>query len=127
MTSPANPDEEKCVESRNASLRRWRYCTFAVTWLAYAGFYFCRKNLSVTIPLLEMHLGYSTNQLADVIFGFSFIYALGQFVFGVLFDRFGPRLIVGAGLFLVVVSNFLLGLQRSLALLTFLVCLGSVG
>jgi sugar phosphate permease len=115
------------TQGRDVSARGWRYRIFAVTWLAYAGFYLCRKNLSVAVPLLETHLGYSTSQLANVIFGFSLIYALGQFVFGVLSDRLGPRLIVGAGLFLVVLSNLLLGVQSSLVLLTILVCLGSIG
>ncbi len=115
------------AQLQDVSARKWRYRIFSVTWLAYAGFYLCRKNLSVAIPLLETHLGYSTGQLANVIFGFSLIYALGQFIFGVLSDRFGPRLIVGAGLFVVVLANFLLTAQSSLVLLTILVCLGSVG
>jgi sugar phosphate permease len=81
-------------EQLSQAQRSWRWRIFAVTWLAYAGFYLCRKNLSVTMPLLSEDLGYSNLQLANIFFGYSLLYALGQFGFGVLADRFGSRLIV---------------------------------
>jgi len=37
----------------------YRVRVFAVTWLAYAGFYFCRKNLSVAMPLLKEELHFT--------------------------------------------------------------------
>ena len=85
--------------------RFWRYRIFALTWLAYAGFYLCRKNMSVMIPLLKVELGYTTEELAWMLTGYSVIYMLGQFANGMLSDRFGPRLIVGVGLVIAVVSN----------------------
>jgi sugar phosphate permease len=107
--------------------RTWRWKIFTVTWLAYAGFYLCRKNLSVTMPLLSADLGYSNLQLANIFFGYSLLYALGQFGFGVLADRFGSRLIVTLGLLVAVVSNLMLGFATSLAMLTALVCLNGTG
>jgi sugar phosphate permease len=35
----------------NLSVRQRRIS--AITWLAYAGFYLCRKNLSIVLPLLN--------------------------------------------------------------------------
>ena len=32
--------------TRNPNYERWRWQTFAVTWLAYAGFYLTRKGFS---------------------------------------------------------------------------------
>jgi sugar phosphate permease len=98
-----------------------------VTWLAYAGFYLCRKNLSVTMPLLSADLGYSNLQLANIFFGYSLLYALGQFAFGVLADRFGSRVIVTLGLLVAVVSNLLMGFAASLVVLTALACLNGAG
>lgn len=95
--------------------------------MAYAGFYFCRKNLSVVMPLLEQDLHYSKIELANVIFGFSLCYAVGQFCSGMLSDRFGPRLIVSVGLFVSVVANVLMGFSPSLSVLIGLACLNGAG
>jgi sugar phosphate permease len=115
------------IEPLTQTQRAWRWRIFAITWLAYAGFYLCRKNLSVTMPLLASDLGYSNLQLANVVFGYSLLYSLGQFGFGVLADRFGSRFIVGLGLFVAVVSNLLLGFASSIALLTLLACVNGMG
>jgi sugar phosphate permease len=109
------------------SQRRWRWRIFGITWLAYAGFYLCRRNFSVAMPLLETELGYSNMQLANVIFGYSVLYALGQFCFGSLTDRFGSRVVVSAGLFLAILSNVLMGLLPTLAALTVLSCANGLG
>ena len=114
-------------EQLTKSQRVWRWRIFTVTWLAYAGFYLCRKNLSVTMPLLSVNLGYSNLQLANIFFGYSLLYALGQFGFGVLADRFGSRLIVTLGLLVAVVSNLMMGFATSLALLTMLACFNGIG
>ena len=97
-----------------ADQRRWRYRIFALTWLAYAGFYLCRKNFSVLMPLMSEDLGYTRLQFAAVISFYSLLYALGQFVNGISADRFGPRLVVGVGLLVSVVSNLLMGFATSL-------------
>jgi sugar phosphate permease len=100
---------------------------FALTWLTYAGYYFCRKNLSVALPLLEGAKGLSHLDLANIIFGYSLFYAVGQFTCGFLADRYGPRRIVGAGLLVIVASNLLMCLHgSSLWLLTF-ACLNGLG
>jgi len=98
-----------------------------VTWLAYAGFYLCRKNLSVTLPLLKAEAGFSNLQIANLFFGYSLLYALGQFGFGVLADRFGSRMVVTMGLIVAVLSNALMGFTSSLGLLTALACLNGAG
>lgn len=86
---------------------------FALTWLAYAGFYLCRKNLSVVMPYLQNEGGLSKGQLADVLFGYSLCYSAGQFLMGHLSDRWKPRHVVSAGLAAAVGANLLMGLQTS--------------
>lgn len=107
--------------------RHWRWRIFAITWLAYAGFYLCRKNLSVVIPLMASDRGYTNLQLADVLFGFSLLYALGQFGFGLLADRYGSRAVVALGLLLAVTSNLLMGWAPSVFWLTLLACVNGAG
>jgi len=53
--------------------------TFGITWIAYAGFYLCRKNLSVVLPLLNNVSGLRSIDLANIVFGYSLLYAVGQF------------------------------------------------
>ena len=81
-----------------ADLRSWRIRIFALTWIAYAGFYLCRKNFSVMMPLLQQNTGITKDQLANAIFGYSLMYSIGQFLMGTLSDRFGPRRVVTSGM-----------------------------
>ena len=100
--------------------KTWRNRIFAVTWLSYAGFYLCRKNFSVVMPLLMDEYGFTKTDLAWVLTGYSLIYMLGQLVNGLLSDRFGPRIIVAAGLLISVFSNIVMGFGASLFLFMFM-------
>lgn len=92
------------------TLRYWRFRIFAISWLGYAGFYFCRKNFSVAMPIIIDELGYTKNDIAIVLTVYSLTYMLGQFVSGYLSDRWGPRIIVSIGLVIAVIANFALGM-----------------
>jgi MFS transporter, OPA family, sugar phosphate sensor protein UhpC len=108
----------------SGAMRWWRYRIFAITWLAYAGFYLCRRNFSVIMPLIEKDLGYSNLQLANVIFFYSLLYSAGQFCFGPLADRLGGRITVTAGLLVSIAVNLLMGFFPGLLALTVL-CLAN--
>ncbi len=105
----------------------WRKRIFALTWLAYAGFYFGRKNLSVTWSSMETDLGLDNSDYASIIFVYSLIYTIGQFLNGYLSDAFGPRKIVSIGLFLAAIVNFFLGMSFSVGILVFLIALNGYG
>ena len=45
--------------------KSWRIRIFTVTWLGYAGFYLCRKNFSVIMPILTDEYGYSKTDFAS--------------------------------------------------------------
>ncbi|MCI0492342.1 MAG: MFS transporter [Planctomycetes bacterium] len=89
----------------------YRVRIFVVTWLAYAGFYFCRKNFSVAMPLLKEELQFNDDHFKWILFVFSLSYMLGQFLAGVLSDRYGSRLIVGLGMIVAVLANGFMGLS----------------
>jgi OPA family sugar phosphate sensor protein UhpC-like MFS transporter len=84
---------------------------FLATWLAYAGFYLCRKNFSVAMPFLQNEGGLSKQQLADILFAYSLCYAGGQFLMGGLADRWKPRIVVGVGLGSSIAANLAMGLD----------------
>jgi sugar phosphate permease len=131
-TQPSRQKDPEQSGSTATEVRHSRFVTgkrsiFALTWITYAGYYFCRKNLSIALPLLEGAKGLSHLDLANIIFGYSLFYAIGQFTCGPLADRYGPRRIVGAGLLVVVVSNLLMCLYGSPLWLLPFACLNGLG
>ncbi|MFH1718261.1 MAG: MFS transporter [Planctomycetota bacterium] len=107
--------------------RSWRYRIFALSWLAYGGFYLCRKNFSIAMPLLNQDLGFTKDSFAMVLFFYGLFYALGQFYNGFFSDKFGPRLVVGIGLFLSVLANIFLGCGTALLVFGLLLCVNGTG
>lgn len=100
---------------------------FLVTWITYAGFYFCRKNLSIVLPILQGTAGLNGLKLANIVFGYTLCYVCGQFVCGVLSDRVGARRVVGAGLLLAAGANLLMGIHGTYVWLLFFGCLNGLG
>lgn len=107
--------------------RFWRYRIFALTWLAYGGFYLCRKNISIAMPLLSQDHGFTKDNFAMILFFYSLFYALGQFYNGFLSDKFGPRLIVGIGLFLSIFANIFMGFSAALLVFGLWWCINGIG
>src|SRR5690606_32486600 len=93
------------------SLKRWRLQIFAITWVAYAAFYFTRKAFSVAKlgigddPDLMMEKSVMAN-LDALYLG---AYAIGQFTWGILADRFGPRVVVLGGLLISAAAAAIMG------------------
>jgi sugar phosphate permease len=100
---------------------------FFITWLTYAGFYFCRKNLSIVLPAIQGRSGLGTIELANIVLGFTLFYVIGQFGWGFLSDRIGAKRVVGVGLLLAAGSNLLMGAHMSYAWLLFFACLNGAG
>jgi len=84
----------------NAAYERWRWQIFAITWLAYAGFYLTRKSFAVA--KIEMGkptgLGLTDSQMSWIDGSFLAAYAFGQFFAGVGGDRLGTRRVILAGM-----------------------------
>jgi len=115
IASP-NPDTPL---SGAAPFTRWHLLTVSLLALGYAGYYFCRSDLSVVLPLLIKDLGMHgiPADVAQVRLGFIasagvLAYALGKFVSGSLADLFGGR------------NNFLAGMAGAV-FFTILFALGS--
>ena len=105
----------------------WRRRIFILTWLGYAGFYFCRKNLSVVWSSLEEDLGFDKHDYAMILFVYSLIYTIGQFVNGFLSDSLGPRKVASVGLFVAAFANLFLGFSYSIGIIVFLIGLNGYG
>ncbi|MGW5149815.1 MFS transporter [Rhodococcus koreensis] len=94
--------------------RRWRIQIFAITWIAYAGFYFSRQAFSVAKlgilddPLINTVL--TKGMLANLDALYLAAYACGQFVWGSVSDRYGPRVVVLGGLAISAIATLFMGL-----------------
>ena len=114
-------------EARSLNLNRWRRRVFVSAWVGYAGYYFCRKNLSVLMPMLSRERSYSNLQFAHLIFAFSLAYVVGQFISGYLSDRYGPRRVVTAGALVSVSATVLMGIWQSPTLFLLLELVNGLG
>src|SRR5438128_2009220 len=79
---------------------RFRMQVFAITWLAYAGFYLTRKSFSVAKIGLQKdpHVAMSDATMGWIDMANLAAYAGGQLLFGIAGDKAGPRKIVLAGM-----------------------------
>ena len=85
-------------EAQISRLRRWQSLTVTLLVFGYAGYYLCRSNFSVTMPLIIDDLaarGWDANR-AKVSLGALasigvFAYAIGKFLSGGLADLLGGR------------------------------------
>ncbi|WP_436799944.1 MFS transporter [Pseudomonas soli] len=93
------------------AFKRWRVQIFAITWLAYAAFYFTRKAFSVAKLGIGEDPSFMLDKAAmanlDAIYLAA--YAVGQFTWGMLADRFGPRVVVLGGLLISAAAAVVMG------------------
>lgn len=72
-------------------------------------------------------LDLDNSDYASIIFVYSLVYTIGQFLNGYLSDTFGPRKIVSIGLFIATLANFFLGMMFSVGIIVFLIALNGYG
>lgn len=78
--------------------RRWRVNVFAATWMAYAGYYFCRKAFGIVkVPLKEL-LQVDDFALAHIWTAYLLAYMCGQFLAGWLGTRYSCRRLLLVGM-----------------------------
>ena len=111
-TSNVKSDAEPTV------FTRWHLLTITLLALGYSGYYFCRSDLSVALPLMKQDLAahgipinVATVRLGSIASAGVLAYALGKFVSGSLADLFGGK------------RNFIAGMAGSI-LFTLLFALG---
>lgn len=94
--------------------RTWRIRIFAVTWLAYVAFYFCRKPFSVAKSALQKEADWSTATLGNLWATYLIAYALGQFLASHMGTRLGPRRNVLLGMILSISVTIAMGVTLTL-------------
>ena len=99
--------------ARQNSSRIWRWKIFGITWLAYVGFYFTRASFSVAkIGVSEDPDILMTPEQMGLIDGLYLIaYAVGMFIWGILGDKKGTRVVILTGLFSSILAGFAMGVS----------------
>lgn len=92
----------------------WRLRAFVGTWIAYAGFYLCRKTIALAQPEFMKEFGWGSELVGIILTGYHIGYSLGQFVNGALCDKFGPRRVLAMGFGLTILMNILFGFSVSI-------------
>jgi sugar phosphate permease len=108
MVSPVRPDKTQRVAKTQI---------FAVSILSIAGVinYIDRGSLAIANTTIRADLGISATQMGVLLSMFSLAYAVSQLPAGFLLDRFGERIILGAGMFLWSATQAATGLVRGFA------------
>jgi OPA family glycerol-3-phosphate transporter-like MFS transporter len=104
-------DELQKFPRKDPAYERWRRQTFAITWLAYAGFNLTRMSFAVSKVAMQgdAHVRLTQPQMAWIDGAFLGAYAVGQFFFGAAGDRFGPRKVVLIGMISSVAAALAMG------------------
>lgn len=133
----------KYLNPANPRYEYWRWRIFAITWLAYFGFYLTRKSFAVAKIGMgnDTHLGsanYTAEQMTTRIDGrlglmdmgmsridaaYLTAYAIGQFVWGIAGDKIGPRWVVLVGMLGSVVTAVFMGASSLTVMLGVFFCL----
>ncbi len=89
---------EYVASASPSRLTRWHVLTVSLLFLGYGGYYFCRSDYSVALPLIiaeQVHKGTPAGvaqiRLGSIASLGVLVYAIGKFPSGGLADRFGGR------------------------------------
>jgi len=93
----AGADETTVYDSLLRRWKRTRAGLLAVLWACYGSLYFCRSNLPAAKSTLERKLGLGKAEQGYLDFLFKGGYAAGQWLGGVLGDRYGGRVMLALG------------------------------
>ncbi len=91
-----------------------------VLWITYGAFYFCRTNISATVPSLERDLGLSKEQIGQILGALKLAYGFGQFINGQLAERVSPRILLAVGMVTSAALNVAFGLAEGFYFLLFI-------
>ncbi|MBC9953748.1 MFS transporter [Leucobacter sp. cx-42] len=95
-------------------LRTWQTRIFLLSWLGYAAYYFPRNAFSAAkVGILEEGV-LSRESLGILDSAYLAAYAVGQFVWGALAERFGTRVVVIGGMVLSAIAALFMGLIPAL-------------
>ena len=107
-------------KSIDRKYKLWRIRAFLGTWLAYAGFYLCRKTIAVAQPEFMKQFNWQEADVGIILSGYLTAYAIGQFINGPLGDKMGARRMLAIGFTTTILMNLLFGFSYTILFMFFL-------
>ncbi|VEB97856.1 L-galactonate transporter [Cedecea lapagei] len=89
---------KEVIIDKPARIRRIQTVTLVLLFIAGIVNFLDRSSLSVAGEAIRGELGLSATEFGVLLSAFSLSYGLSQLPSGILLDRFGPRIVLGAGL-----------------------------
>lgn len=108
------------VSDVGTTWRYWRIRIFATVWVTYMVYYFGRVNIGIAKPFIMTEFGIEPELFGLIGTALFIMYAIGQFVNGVLGDKFGARRYVTLGLIVSSFINILFGFSNGLVWMMFI-------
>ncbi len=106
--------------------RSWRVRIFIATWLAYVGFYFCRKPFSLAKSAMGEEFGWDATTLGNIYACYLIAYAIGQFLASRMGTLIGPRKNVLLGTMLSILVTLAMGITPSIPMLMGLIAINGL-
>ncbi|MBX3156470.1 MAG: MFS transporter [Deltaproteobacteria bacterium] len=106
--------------------RSWRRKIFFSTWLAYVGFYFCRKPFSAAKADIAAEAGWTAVTLGDIYAVYLIAYTIGQFLASQLGPRLGPRRNVILGMCASIAVTYAMGVALDAPMMMGLIAVNGV-
>jgi len=106
--------------------RSWRVRIFASTWLAYVGFYFCRKPFSAAKSAMGEEFGWDATTLGNIYACYLIAYAIGQFLASRMGSILGPRKNVLLGMMLSILVTLAMGITPSVPMMMGLIAVNGL-
>jgi sugar phosphate permease len=97
---------------QNVQYRPLQIKILAATWLAYAGYYLCRKPFYIAKVSISDSLHFDTIHLAHLGTAFLAAYMLGQFSSALFGKKLGPKLLLIAGIAVSIISTAAFGMSN---------------
>lgn len=98
----------------------YRWSALEATFIGYAVFYLVRNNIGVVAIEMQEALGYSKDQIGNIIAVTTLSYGFSKFIMGSVSDRSDARKFMATGLLLSAILNFLFGGTTGYAMHLFL-------
>jgi len=120
MTDTPLTAEKPTGATRTRTVLHWQVRIFAITWIAYAAFYVTRQAMSAAkLGILDdpsANEFLTREMLGNLDAAYLIAYAVGQFVWGSIADRWGARVVVIGGLVSSAAAALLMGVVPALVL-----------
>ncbi|UGA53722.1 MFS transporter family glucose-6-phosphate receptor UhpC [Vibrio sp. VB16] len=104
----------------DSTYKYWRLHLMLSMYVGYGVFYFTRKSLNFSMPVMLTDLGWEPSDIGMIATVYYITYGTSKFLSGMISDQSNPRYFMGFGLIASGVINILFGLSSSLTVMVIL-------